>query len=65
MNTILISILVFVLGTIIGILSTIGFNILKLKKDNKTANDIVEKAKKMLKKIKENLFWRQKKKFIN
>ena len=46
MNTVLISILVFVLGTVIGVLSVIGLNILKLKKDKKSAIDIIEKAKK-------------------
>ena len=52
MNTVLISILVFVLGTIIGIISMIGLNILKLKRDNKTANNIIEKAKKDAEKTK-------------
>ena len=46
MNTVLISILVFVLGTIIGIVSVIVINILKTKKNEKTALDIIEKAKK-------------------
>ena len=46
MNTVLISILVFVLGTIIGIVSVIVVNILTTKKDEKTAIDIIEKAKK-------------------
>ena len=46
MNTVLISILVFILGIIIGVLTVIGFNTLKIKKDNTKANDIIEKAKK-------------------
>ena len=46
MNTVLISILVFVLGTIIGIVSVIVVNILKTKKNEKTAIGIIEKAKK-------------------
>lgn len=46
MNTVLISILVFILGLIIGILVVIGLNILKKKKDNATALDIIEQAKK-------------------
>lgn len=46
MNTILISILVFILGLIIGIVSLIGINALKLKRDNAAAMDIIEHAKK-------------------
>ena len=46
MNTVLISILVFVLGTIIGIVSVVVINIFKLKKAEKNANNIIEKAKK-------------------
>ena len=46
MNTILISILVFILGIIIGVLTIIGLNTLKIKKDNTKANDIIETAKK-------------------
>ena len=46
MNITLISILVFILGIIIGVLTVIGFNTLKIKKDNTKANDIIEKAKK-------------------
>lgn len=46
MNTILISILVFFLGLIIGILAMIGLNTLKLKKEAAMALDIIEQAKK-------------------
>ena len=46
MNTILISILVFILGLIIGVLIVIGLNILKKKKDTATALDIIEQAQK-------------------
>lgn len=46
MNTILISILVFILGLIIGVLAMIGLNIIKKKKDENKALDIIEKAKK-------------------
>lgn len=46
MNTVLISILVFILGLIIGVLITIGLHILKRKKDASEALDIVEQAKK-------------------
>lgn len=46
MNTILISILVFILGLIIGVLATIGLNVIKKKKDENLAIDIIEKAKK-------------------
>lgn len=46
MNTVLISILVFFLGLIIGILATIGINILRLKREASTALGIIEQAKK-------------------
>lgn len=46
MNTVLISILVFILGLIIGGLVLFGLNILRLKRDGKTAADIIEQAKK-------------------
>ena len=52
MNTILISILVFILGLIIGILSTIGLNALKLKKKAIIAIDVIEQAKKDAEKAK-------------
>jgi len=45
-DTILISILVFILGLIIGILGMVGLNILKIKKDTNTALGIIEQAKK-------------------
>ncbi len=44
MNTVLISILVFVLGIIIGVITIIMLNSLKIKKDKSKANDIIEKA---------------------
>lgn len=46
MNTILISILVFILGLIIGILAMVGLNALKLKREASIALGIVEQAKK-------------------
>ena len=46
MNTLLISILVFILGLIIGVLAVIGINILKKKSDDKKASNIIETAKK-------------------
>ena len=52
MNTILISILVFILGLIIGVLAMIGLNVLKKKKDENTALGIIEKAKKDAEKTK-------------
>ncbi|MBQ8681456.1 MAG: ribonuclease Y [Bacilli bacterium] len=52
MNTVLISILVFILGLIIGVLTMIGLNTLKKKKDEKEALDIVEQAKKAAEKNK-------------
>ena len=52
MNTILISILVFILGIVIGVITIIGLNTLKIKKDQTTALDIIEKAKKDAEKTK-------------
>ena len=52
MNTLLISILVFILGLIIGVLGVIGFNNFKLKRDEKEALDIIEQAKKNAEKSK-------------
>ena len=52
MNTVLISILAFILGLIIGVLVVIGLNILKIKRDEKKALDIVEQAKKTAEKSK-------------
>lgn len=52
MNIILISILVFILGLIIGVLAMIGLNTLKVKRNQKTALDIVEQAKKNAEKSK-------------
>lgn len=52
MDTVLISILVFVLGLIIGILAVVGLNVLKLKKGAITALEIVEDAKKEAEKSK-------------
>ncbi len=46
MNTVLISILVFFLGLIIGILAMIGLNALKVKKETSIALGIIEQAKK-------------------
>lgn len=46
MNTILISILAFILGLIIGVLTMIGINTLKLKRDATLAVGIIEQAKK-------------------
>lgn len=46
MNEIVTSILIFILGLIIGILVIIGINILKSKRNAKIAMDIIEKAKK-------------------
>ncbi len=46
MNTILISILAFIIGLIIGVLAMIGLNTLKLKKDASLALGIIEQAKK-------------------
>ena len=46
MNTLLISILVFILGLIIGVLVTIGLKALKLKRDAVVALEIIEQAKK-------------------
>ena len=52
MNTVLISILVFILGLIIGVLGMIGLNNLKVKRGEKTALDIIEQAKKNAEKSK-------------
>ena len=46
MNTVLISILAFIIGLIIGVLAMIGLNTLKLKKDASLALGIIEQAKK-------------------
>ncbi len=46
MNTVLISILVFILGLIIGSLVIVGINFLKLKRDKAMALGIIEQAKK-------------------
>lgn len=46
MNTVLISILVFVLGLIIGIVAVIILNALKLKKETSIALGVIEQAKK-------------------
>lgn len=52
MNTILISIIVFILGLIIGVLGLIGINILKAKRNEKQALNIIEEAKKTAEKNK-------------
>ena len=52
MNTILISILVFILGLIIGFFSIIALNTLKKKRDEAEALNIVEQAKKTAEKNK-------------
>ena len=52
MNTIITSILVFILGFIIGILGMIGFRNLKSKKDTDKAAGIIESAKKEAEKTK-------------
>ena len=52
MNTILISILVFILGIVIGVITIIWLNTLKIKKDKTKALDIIEKAKKDAEKTK-------------
>ena len=52
MDTILISILVFILGIIIGALTIIGLNTLKKKKNENEALDIIEQAKKNAEKTK-------------
>ena len=46
MNTVLISILVFILGLIIGVLGIIGINTLRKKNSEKEALNIIEQAKK-------------------
>ena len=52
MNTVITSILVFILGFILGILGMIGFRNMKNKKDVQKANDIIENAKKDAEKTK-------------
>ena len=52
MNTILISILVFILGLIIGVFAIIALNTLKKKRDEVEALNIVEQAKKTAEKNK-------------
>ncbi len=52
MNTVLISILVFILGLIIGAIIMVVARNLKLKKDTEKATDIIEQAKKEADKIK-------------
>ena len=52
MNTVLISILVFILGLILGVLVMIGVRNLKNKRDAVVAQDVVEKAKKEAEKTK-------------
>ena len=52
MNTVLISILVFILGIVIGVVAVNWLNTLKIKKDKTKANDIIEKAKKEAEKSK-------------
>ena len=52
MNTILISIIVFILGLIIGVLGLIGINTLKAKRNEKQALNIIEEAKKTAEKNK-------------
>lgn len=46
MSTIITSILIFVLGLIIGVLAMIGVNVLRIKKSTKVAADIIDNAKK-------------------
>ena len=65
MNTVLISILVFILGLIIGVLGLMGINALRKKNSVKEALNIIEQAKKSAEKNKRESIWRQKKKFIN
>ncbi len=52
MNVVLISILVFILGLIIGFLTVIGLNVLKAKRDKTDALNIIEQAKKEAEKSK-------------
>ena len=54
MSATLTSILLFFLGLIIGIILIIGIKILKNKKSEKDATNIVEKAKKEAEKTKRN-----------
>ena len=65
MNETVFSILLFVLGLIVGLVSIIVINILKKKNQEKEADSIIEKAKKMQIKLKENLYLKLKKKYIN
>ena len=51
MNTVLISILVFILGLIIGIVAVIIISNMKKKNDEKNATNIIEKAKKDAEKV--------------
>ena len=46
MNTVLISILVFFLGTFLGIVGMIALNTLRIKQGKSTALSIIEEAKK-------------------
>ena len=48
MNETVFSILLFVLGLIVGLVSIIVINILKKKNQEKEADSIIEKAKKLL-----------------
>ncbi len=52
MNVVLISILVFILGLIIGVLTVVGLNVLKVKRDKTEALNIIEQAKKEAEKSK-------------
>ena len=52
MNTVITSILVFILGLILGVLIMIGFRNFKNKKDTEKAADIIEDAKKQAEKAK-------------
>ena len=65
MNETVFSILLFVLGLIVGLVSIIVINILKKKNQEKEADSIIEKTKKMQIKLKENLYLKLKKKYIN
>ena len=52
MNEEVASILIFILGFILGIIALILFNVLRIRKKEKIASDIVENAKKEADKIK-------------
>ena len=54
MNTIITSVLLFVLGLIIGVIAVLGFNFLRVKNSTKKASEIIEKAKKEADKSKRN-----------